>query len=132
MIPAFVGVDERARIILAGFEEGKKVLLWVHAPRHPEHHRFAFAVMQKIADACGKPVEVVLLWLKYETGRFDLVVLPGGEMARHPHSIAFESMDQKEFQQFWTDALPIIERELGGLDVETRKEIEKMINREVD
>ena len=64
--------DRRAHEIINEMGD-KKALVWVHTARYPEHHRFAFAVMQKIADAIGVPVEAVLLSLKYETGRFDYV-----------------------------------------------------------
>lgn len=101
--------DNRAREIATEMRAlGKPALMWVHTARYPEHHRFAFAVMQKIADAIGVPVEVVLLSLKYETGRFDYVQLVDKRIVENPHSISFESMDQKEFQKFWDDVLEVL------------------------
>src|SRR5262245_19656301 len=101
--------DDRAMEIMEGLEEGNpKVLVWVHKARYPEHHRLAWAVFQRIADATGQTAENILLWLKLQTGRFDYVQLLDGSVREHPHSIAFESMAQDEFQQFWNDALVVI------------------------
>lgn len=133
MILAFVPDDRRARDILSGLDVDKKVLAWVHTARYPEHHRFAFAVMQKIADAVGTPVEAVLLWLKLETFRFDYVRMPDGSTEKSPHSIAFESMSQEEFQSFWNDVLPVLaEKVLPNIDQQTYDEIVSMISGKVD
>lgn len=120
--------DSRAKEILAALPVGKKVLAWVHTARYPEHHRLAFAVLQKIAEAIGSPVEVVLLWIKHETGRFDFVRLPDGRTEKAPHSIAFESMSQEDFQSFWNDALEVVkEKVLTKVDAKTFNELRDMI-----
>jgi hypothetical protein len=120
-------VDKRANEIINEMGD-KKALVWVHTARYPEHHRFAFAVMQKIADAIGVPVETVLLSLKYETGRFDYVQLVDGGIVEHPHSIAFESMDQADFQKFWDDVLEVLkDRWMPKLAEDVFVEIRDMI-----
>jgi hypothetical protein len=100
-------IDQRAHQIINEMGD-RKALVWVHTARYPEHHKFAFAVMQKIADAIGVPVEAVLLSLKYETGRFDYIQLVDGSIKEDPHSISFESMDQADFQKFWDDVLVVL------------------------
>jgi hypothetical protein len=126
--PWLTPVDSRAHNILAEMYPDKKALVWVHTARYPEHHRFAFAVMQKIANACGVPVEIVLLSLKHETGRFDYVQLMDGRVIENPHSIKFESMDQPAFQKFWDDALEVIkDKWLGKINKEDYEEIREMI-----
>lgn len=126
--PALIARDARAIKIVQDMELGKKALVWVHTARYPEHHRFAFAVMQKIANACGVPVEIVLLSLKHETGRFDYVQLLDGRVIENPHSIKFESMDQKDFQKFWDDALEVIkDKWLGKINAGDYEEIRTMI-----
>jgi hypothetical protein len=130
---SLLAVDDRAKAIVSGLDPTKKVLAWVHTARYPEHHRLAFAVMGKIADAIGATTECVLLWLKYETGRFDFVRLPDGTTEKSPHSIAFESMSQEDFQKFWNDALvPIRETVLPKVDDRTYNEIRDMIAGKVD
>jgi hypothetical protein len=126
--PVLTPIDFRAHNIIAELYPDKKALVWVHTARWPEHHRFAFAVLQKIANACGVPVEIVLLSLKHETGRFDFVQLLDGRVVENPHSIAFESMDQKDFQKFWDDALEVIkDKWLGRINEDDYKEISDMI-----
>jgi hypothetical protein len=126
--------DERAREIARELvNSDKKALVWVHTARYPEHHRFAFAVMQKIADAIGVPVEAVLLSLKYETGRFDYVELVDGSIKENPHSIKFESMDQAEFQKFWDDVLVVLrEKWMPRMADDVFVEIQEMIAGKVD
>ncbi len=106
--PMLKPLDARAHKIVTEMYPDKKALVWTHTARFPEHHRWAFAVMQKIADALGIPVEVVLLSLKYETGRFDYVQLVDKRIVENPHSISFESMDQADFQKFWDDVLEVL------------------------
>lgn len=131
--PYLVPVDARAQAICAEVGEGKKALVHVHTPRYPDHHRFAFAVLQKIADGIGKPVELVLLWIKHETGRCDYVRMPDGTTVLSPQSIAFESMDQKEFQGFWNDALEVVkEKMLPHMDGQHYDEIVSMLSGKVD
>ena len=124
--------DERAREIARELvNSDKKALVWVHTARYPEHHRFAFAVMQKIADAIGVPVETVLLSLKYETGRFDYIQLVDGGIVENPHSIAFESMDQADFQKFWDDVLEVLkDRWMPKMAEDVFAEIRDMITGE--
>lgn len=128
-----IPVDARALKIVEDMEPGKRALVWVHTARYPEHHRFAFAVMQKIADAIGVPVEIVLLSLKYETGRFDYVQLVDKRIVEHPHSIAFESMDQKDFQKFWDDVLEVLkDKWLPKMDDHLYDEIRDLIAGKAD
>lgn len=126
--PFLKPVDSRAHNIVTEMYPDKKALVWVHTARYPEHHRFAFAVMQKIADAIGVPVEVVLLSLKYETGRFDYIQLIDGRIIENPHSIKWESMGQEEFQKFWDDVLEVLkDKWLPKMDDHLYYEIRDMI-----
>jgi hypothetical protein len=126
--PALYPCDKRATEICGELEPDKKALVWVHTARYPEHHRFAFAVMQKIADAIGVPVEAVLLSLKYETGRFDFIQLVDGSVIESPHSIKFESMDQAEFQKFWDDVLVVLtEKWMPKMRTDLYEEIRHML-----
>jgi hypothetical protein len=124
-------MDKRANETITEIGD-KPVLCWVHNPRYPEHHGLAFVIMQRIADACGKSVDDVLLSLKYETGRFDFVQLVNGETVTRAHSIAFESMPQSEFQKFWDETLAIIkERWVTILTEQDYEDIQGMITGQV-
>lgn len=119
--------DERAKTIVDGCENGKRVLMWVHKARNPEHHRLAWGVFSKIGNAMGIAPESILLWLKYETGRIDYIETPSG-IIKHPQSIAFESMGQVEFSAFWNEAEKIIkEKLLDKLPSEVFLELREMM-----
>ncbi len=123
--------DTRAHEIMHQLKPGDRVLMTVHRARNPEHNALAHVVFQRIADAIGKPMEVVKLWLKWETGRVDLVELPTGKHIPNPRSFKFESMGQDEFQAFWDEAWPIIaEKVLPNLPRETFEELRAIVARE--
>jgi hypothetical protein len=124
----FFAVDGRAQEILANLSDGDKVFMWVHKARYPEHSRLSWSVVQRIGDAIGQPKELMMQWLKRETGRFDWVRMPDGTTEKAYHSIAFESMDQTEFQAFWNDVLVILtEQVLPKLPDDVFEDIRKMI-----
>lgn len=125
----FIPYDERAMEITISCPVGKKVLMRVHKARNPEHNGLAHAVFQKIAQAIGQPLDVVKLWLKWETGRVDLVKMPNGRRIANPRSFAFEAMSQDDFQAFWNDALPIIaEKVMPQMPQEVYEELRRMIS----
>ena len=105
---ALLPADDRGRDMLKDLKMGDKVLVKVHRARNPEHNALAHVVFDRIAKAIGQPMDVVKLWLKWETGRVDLVKMPNGQHIPNPRSLKFESMSQDEFQSFWNDAWPII------------------------
>ena len=120
--------DDNARDILAKLKIGDRVLVKVHRARNPDHHRLAFAVLQKIAGAKGETVETILTWLKVATGRVDFVLLPSGKTVACPRSISFSAMSQDEFSRFWKEALPLItEHILPGLPEPEYEELRAMI-----
>lgn len=120
--------DDRAHDILAKLKVGERVLTNVHKPRYIEHHRLAFAVLQKVAEAKGESVDTVLTWLKVCTGRVDFVQMPNGKVVTAPKSINFASMDQAEFSEFWKEAIQLIcDHILPGCDEHTFDEIREMI-----
>lgn len=100
--------DDNARGIMERLKVGDRVLVKVHRARNPAHHALAFAVLQRIAEAKGVPVETVLTWLKVGLGRVDFVQLPNGKTVACPQSISFAAMPQDEFQRFWNEAWPLI------------------------
>ncbi len=104
--------DTRAQLIMSNLDVGSRVLVHVHKARYVEHHRLAWAVLSKIGDAVGLPAENILMWLKYETGRADVIQFPDGRVSGHPQSINFESMSQQDFQQFWRDATVVIQEKI--------------------
>ncbi len=122
-----VPVDDHAEEVLAALGPNDKVLVWVHRPRYPEHHRFAFAVLQRIGEILGMDVEDVLESIKYDTHRWDYVTLWDGRKMPRTHSIAFESMSQPDFQRFWDETVAVLK---DRLPKEAVDEIEEMLKTE--
>ena len=121
-------LDDLARTLVGKLKVGDRVLVKMHRPRNPDHHRLAFAVLQKIAAAKGETVETILTWLKVATGRVDFVLLPSGKTVACPRSISFSAMSQGEFSRFWKEALPLItEHILPGLPEPEYEELRAMI-----
>lgn len=94
---------------------------WVR-PRHAKHHRKFFALLTLVAENSEiyNTTEKALVAVKLVTGHFDLMVHPEtGEILQIPKSIAYESMEQDEFDRFYSAAidavlqhiLPLIDRE---------------------
>lgn len=123
-----VPVGDHSIGLLEGIKPGERVLVQIKRARWIEHHRLAFAVLQRLSDATGIPVEAILLWLKWETGYCDWVRLPDGRTVPSPRSISFESMDQGEFQTFWDVALEAIkDHMLAKLPARQFKEVRDLI-----
>lgn len=128
LLPGLVPQDERAMKIMSELKPGQKVLVHVHRARWPEHHRLAFAVFSKIAEAKGVSVDTIVLWLKWELGWVDIVRMPNGKHIPAPRSIAFESMSQDEFAAWWREAWVVLnEKILPGLPAELFEEIRAIV-----
>ena len=120
--------DARAKEIMDELKTGQHVLVHLHRARWPEHHRLAFAVFSKIAEAKGVPVDTIVLWLKWELGWVDIVRLPNGKHIPSPRSIAWESMSQDEFATWWREAWVVLsEKIMPGLPAELFEEIRAIV-----
>lgn len=123
-----VPVGDHSRALLNGVKDGDCVMVQIRRARYPEHHRLAFAVFHRLAEATGMTIEAIVLWLKWETGHCDLVRLPNGRTMASPKSISFENMDQTEFQTWWNTALEIIkDKMLHKLPAKQFREIRDLI-----
>ncbi len=79
-------------------------------PRNVRQHRLFWALLQKAVDAGAdaNSAEHLLAKVKFLLGRVDWVRLPDGRMLPSLQSIAFASMPQAEFDDFFKQALDII------------------------
>lgn len=107
---ALMPVGDHARSLLDGLKNGERVMINIRRARWIEHHRLAFAVFQRLAQATGFSIKAILLWLKWQTGHCDWVRLPDGRIVPEAGSISFENMDQSEFQAWWDEALEHIKQ----------------------
>lgn len=77
-------------------------------PRHGPHHRKLFALLALVADNSETydTTEKALVAIKLVTGYADPVIDPRtGELTQVPQSIAYDSMDQDEFDRFYQAAI---------------------------
>lgn len=77
-------------------------------PRHGAHHRKLFALLALVADNSETydTTEKALVAIKLVTGYADPVIDPRtGELTQVPQSIAYDSMDQDEFERFYQAAI---------------------------
>lgn len=119
--------SERAYNIMAALKISDRVLCSVHRARNVEHNELAHAVFDRVAKATGLSLDVIKLWLKWETGRVDLVKLPNDKYMPNPRSLAFESMSQDEFQRFWDEAWVVLSEKMLPKIPEAEFEIIKAI-----
>lgn len=130
---ALTPVGDHAHSLLAGIRQGERVMISIRRARWPEHHRLAFAVFQRLAEASGFTVNAILLWLKWQTGYCDWLRLPNGRVVPNPRSISFESMDQSEFQAWWDEALEHIKETMfKRLTAREFREIQQIVARKDD
>lgn len=101
LLPADIAADEW----LATVPQKREIVVDLRRPRHPEHHRWFFALMRLTIAATGKqdvwPDEKALLnGLKLAVGHVDMVADLDGIIHLIPKSISFASMPQDEFARF--------------------------------
>lgn len=89
-------------------------------PRHGAHHRKLFALLALVADNSETydTTEKALVAIKLVTGYADPVIDPRtGELTQVPQSIAYDSMDQDEFEIFYQAAIDgVLRYILTGMD----------------
>lgn len=97
-----------------GFKVGEVVKAELSRPRHPKHHRLVMALLQKVLDNADglMTMDQLLTIVKIKMGR----AVPFTDSATLkvywvPESIAFDSMDQAEFEVFWKDLCTLVSRD---------------------
>lgn len=78
------------------------------APRHGKHHRKFFALLNLVTENSEtyNTIEKALVAVKLVTGYADPLIHPEtGEITMIPRSIAYDNMDQDEFDQFYGAAI---------------------------
>ncbi len=97
-----------------GFTVGEVVKAELSRPRNPKHHRLVMALLQKVLDNADglMTMDQLLTIVKIKMGR----AVPFTDSATLkvywvPESIAFDSMDQAEFEEFWKDLCTLVARD---------------------
>lgn len=87
----------------------------VKRPRHPQHHRLFFSLLNlTVHNTDDFPtVDLLLTWLKIKLGHVETIIWESGKTYYVPKSINFASMDQESFRKFFDRALDAIVQKYG-------------------
>lgn len=116
---------------LETMKPGKWLRIEFSSPRHGKHHRKFMALLQLITENSETydTIPKALVAIKLCVGHFDLVVDPTtGEITRVPRSIAYESMDQEDFDAFYSASIDaVLQHILPTINRETADRLLDMI-----
>lgn len=89
----------------------------IFTARNPKHHNLFWTLCELVADAEDSDKETVKRWVirKLNYGDYSVLVQPNGNALVEfvPDSIAWESMAQAEFNEFFQQAVEILAIRLG-------------------
>lgn len=110
---------------------GKWLRLEWSTPRNGPHHRKMMALLSLVAEnsETWDTTAKALVAVKLAAGFFDPHVDPAtGEVVKVPHSIAFDAMEQDDFDAFYSAALDaVIQAILPQMDRATADKLLEMI-----
>ena len=122
-------VGRHAHEVLGKLPDDKDVMVEVWRPRNPQHHRKFWALLKLVVDNTEqfRTPEALLDALKLELQYIEPVMRLSGSFEYRPKSIAFESMAQDAFAEFYDRALDVICEHWPGmsrhlLDDEVKRE----------
>jgi Protein of unknown function (DUF1367) len=117
---SLVPADFHAEEILSEIKDGQEVVISIRLPRNPYHHRWFFALLNKVVSNSDRfhDEDELLSCLKVACGHTKPIQLLSGEIYRLPRSINFASMSQDAFQRFTKRALYVL-GQMTGIDPES-------------
>jgi hypothetical protein len=129
-----VPVDDMSAEEMARLPVNKDLLVTVRAPRNLRHHRLAWALAQKLSDACDflPDRESAMEFLKLKARHIRLIHDALGRTHILPRSISFAAMDQAAFTRLFDRMVWIVCNEIiPGLEEKAlRAEILSMVGGE--
>lgn len=125
-----VAADDLALEVLQKIEANKDVLVWLKRSRNPAHHRKFMALVKLIFDNQTKYAsrEALLTAIKIGVGHCDFYQV-GEKSAFVPRSLAFEAMDQTEFERFYDAVVQVVTSQIipGLKPGELRRQLEEFV-----
>ena len=115
--------DEQSEDWLRKIANGECIMVEARKPRNIQHHRKLFALLKLVCDNVDEKItpELLLGLIKLRTGYSELIRTRKGEVLI-PKSIAFESLDQHGFDEFYNAAVHFIIQDILPV---SRDELEK-------
>lgn len=129
---SLVAVDAEGLELLAPIRDGREVMVSVKVARNPKHHRLLMAMLGLIVKRAGAfdNHDNALVALKVACGLVDPYIdAQSGKTYFVPRSIAFESMSQDKFIDFFDRAVFVITTRWfppGTKEEDVRAELERM------
>ena len=126
--------DRETEIFLGRYKNGD-ILAYPppRQPRHPGHHRKYWALLKLVHDGTAvqdlyPTTNKLHQAIKGALGYYSEVILPDGQVFKIVDSIAYESMDQQAFEEFYGKVLDLITTQIvPNLDREDLvREVETM------
>lgn len=75
-----------------------------------------------------KSFDAYRAWVIVEASHYDAIQLPDGTLKKHPRSISFASMDEREFQELYKSSLDVLWRWILSRSFNSRQEAENAAN----
>ncbi len=105
--------DQASQAILDGCKQGDVVRVQISKPRNPKHHAKYWAMLNLVHEGTAvqdlyPTTDKLHQAIKGALGYFSEVKLPDGKVFQVVDSIAFESLDQIAFQEFYDKAVDLI------------------------
>lgn len=112
---------------------GTEVVAEIKRPRNYEHHKKFFALLRLVFDNLPEDLgerytnmESLLTEIKFQLGYYDTHITLSGRETHIPKSIAFNTMSQDDFTQFYDRAVDVVLR--WFLPYNNRQELAEEIN----
>jgi hypothetical protein len=125
-----VPAGKEGREALQAIPDGNVFIADFRTARNVRQHDLFWALCDLCAEATDSHKNAVKEWLLAETGFADPLFLPDGSMKIVARSIAFESMEQMEFNQFFRLAVIKVAELLGSATKEVWQRFEDMLDPE--
>lgn len=113
------------------FRVGDVVRAELTRPRYPKHHRLVMGLLQRVLENMDglQTIEQLLSVIKVKLGRAQpLIDTATGRTYWQLESIAFDAMDQGEFEVFWRDLCRLVSRDyFPGMPPERVAELAEMM-----
>jgi len=124
--------DKAIQLVGKVAKRNKGVLVKLHTPRNPRHHRLFFALMNEVIEAGGwdGSTNTLMAWIKIATGHVEIFVDPNGKAGYAGKSISFGAMSQADFTPFFDAAIREVCKRLliGASDAALRQRIEQAVD----
>jgi len=124
-------VDEAGEEALRKIKNGSLVQVEIKQPRNVQHHRKYWALVSLVAENTDRypDAETVHEAIKVAVGLRTEITMPDGAKAYVPGSIAFNKMDQGEFNAFYDRVCDAVAKHfLPGVTSESlKREVEDLI-----